>query len=301
VPMRFYFPLAVLGIAAARTGMAQDDSVVSVKLQGKVYAWETNNLYASESPYGDNYGLSTVSFGGALPTSDANDSGLAESSASGSAGNVFNIINNNTAADSDDNSLILLFAWILDALGFGGSDNSDSIPQDSQGSSDNTVTVTVTDKDNDTVPDVTATADPADVSIVYVTQVVEQSTPPSYNSGFYSGFYSGGVVVAGNAVANANYVPVTVTDEETVMATVTVTAEPVVQPNIVTQTNVVVSQVPVVQTVLTASAQIVQVVGPTYTSIVSKEVQYYNNYGYNNQVVSQPVNVANPQPNVYTL
>ncbi|KAJ1884659.1 hypothetical protein LPJ81_007047, partial [Coemansia sp. IMI 209127] len=65
--------------------MAQDDSVVSVQLQGQVYAWETNNLYASESPYGDNYGLSTVSFGGALPSSDSDDSGLAD--ASGSAGN----------------------------------------------------------------------------------------------------------------------------------------------------------------------------------------------------------------------
>ncbi|KAJ1904675.1 hypothetical protein LPJ81_002358, partial [Coemansia sp. IMI 209127] len=87
----------------------------------------------------------------------------------------------------------------------------------------------------------------------------------------------------------------------TVMATVTVTAEPEVQQNIVTQTTVVVSQVPVVQTVLTASAQIVQVVGPTYTSIVNQEVQYYNNYGYTDQVVPQPVNVANQQPNVYTL
>ncbi|KAJ2688043.1 hypothetical protein GGH99_003119, partial [Coemansia sp. RSA 1285] len=251
---------------------AQDEAaaamVSSVKLGDVVYAWETNDRYASESPYADEYGLVTMAGDSAPEDDNAGDTNNTNT-------NVLNIAN--ASAGDETSRVLLLLSWLLDKLGIAGSsDNDDSSgrgkPPHKWHGAENTVTVTVTDGDAE--DDVVTKVAP-EVSVVVVTPTIAvtqaaQSVAPSY------GF---NMVVVGNAGAAApaapvaaaaaegevSYVPVTVSEIATVTETNYVTVEnqavaPAVYQNVqqIVQTmeSVFVSQVPVVQTRLTASAEI---------------------------------------------
>ncbi|KAJ2659524.1 hypothetical protein IWW48_003470 [Coemansia sp. RSA 1200] len=302
---------------------AQDEAaavVSSVKMDGVVYAWETNDRYASESPYADEYGLVTMA-GNAAPeddnTGDTNNTNT----------NVLNIAN--ASAGDETSRVLLLLSWLLDKLGIAGSSDSNGSngrdrPPHKWHGAENTVTVTVTD---DNAGDYAITKADPEVSIVVVTPTVAvtqavQSVAPSY------GF---NMVVVGNAGAAAapvaaegevSYVPVTVSEIATVTETnyVTVEDQPMapavyqnVQQIVQTMESVFVSQVPVVQTRLTASAEIVRVVGPTYTSTINQQIQFYNAQQQQQQQpqlqqqqqqqpqLQQQQPPQQPLPSVYTL
>ncbi|KAJ1734810.1 hypothetical protein LPJ72_002180 [Coemansia sp. Benny D160-2] len=289
---------------------AQDEAaaamVSSVKLDDVVYAWETNDRYASESPYADEYGLVTMAGDSAPEDDNAGDTNNTNT-------NVLNIAN--ASAGDETSRVLLLLSWLLDKLGIAGSsDNDDSSGRDKPPhkwhGAENTVTVTVTDDDAE--DDVITKVAP-EVSVVVVTPTIAvtqaaQSVAPSY------GF---NMVVVGNAGAAApaaaegevSYVPVTVSELATVTETNYVAVEnqavaPAVYQNVqqIVQTmeSVFVSQVPVVQTRLTASAEIVRVVGPTYTSTVNQQIQLYNAQQQQPQLQQQPP-PQQPLPSVYTL
>ncbi|KAJ2666659.1 hypothetical protein GGH99_006724, partial [Coemansia sp. RSA 1285] len=259
----------VLGMVASAQDEAAAAMVSSVKLDDVVYAWETNDRYASESPYADEYGLVTMADDSAPEDNNAGDTNNTNT-------NVLNIAN--ASAGDETSRVLLLLSWLLDKLGIAGSSDNDGSnsrdkPPHKWHGAENTVTVTVTDDDAE--DDVITKVAP-EVSIVVVTPTIAvtqaaQSVAPSY------GF---NMVVVGNAGAAApaapvaaaaaaegevSYVPVTVSEIATVTETNYVTAEnqavaPAVYQNVqqIVQTmeSVFVSQVPVVQTRLTASAEI---------------------------------------------
>ncbi|KAI9502040.1 hypothetical protein BX070DRAFT_227826 [Coemansia spiralis] len=270
VQTRFLIPLALAAVVVA---MPQDVHSAEKK---DVYAWETDDQYASESPYPSGY----------IPADILDDD--ADDSAS---------VTSKDKGNKETNRILMILSWVFDHI-FGSLKHEDPSPPSA------VVTETITAESANGAEAVTVT------DTVTVDVAVESVPPAQLPAQAINISINQNVGLDQNQVSSVapQYVPVTAT--ETVVQTDVVTVSAV--QDVVQVPSVYVSQVAYVQTRLTASANIIQAVGPTFTSTIAVNVQNFNN---NQAVVPyvQPVNgvvvnngfaavpSAGVQPAVYTL